>query len=103
MVEFNILGIGILSWMIFLPVLGMLVIIFIPKAYENSIKYFSLIFTFLLIVLSVILLLNYNSSMPGVNMPDSFQFREKVSWIDVPIPAVVGEGKIHIDYFLGLD
>ena len=103
MVEFNILGIGILSWMIFLPVIGMLLIVFIPKEYEKYIKYFSLVFTFLLIVLSVVLLVNYNGSFPGVNLADSFQFREKVTWIDVPIPAVVGEGKIHIDYFLGLD
>jgi NADH-quinone oxidoreductase subunit M len=101
MVQFPILGIGILSWIVFLPVLGMLVILFIPKVYEKSIKYVALVFPLLQIILSVILILNYNKDLAGINKIEGFQFIEKLSWIN--IPAVIWEGKVNIDYFMGLD
>jgi len=101
MVQFPILGIGILSWIVFLPVLGMLVLIFIPKAYEKSIKYVAMIFPILQIILSVVLLMNYNKDLVGVNKIESFQFVEKLSWIN--IPAMLWDGKINIDYIMGID
>lgn len=99
--EFKILGIGILTWLIFLPIIGMIIIAFIPKAYERSIKYVALVFPFIQIILSLVLLLNYNPGLAGVNKIEGFQFIEKFDWINVP--AILWDGRIHIEYFLGID
>ena len=101
MIEYSILGIGILSWMVFLPVIGMIIIAFIPKSSEKSIKYVALIFPLLQILLSIVLLMNYNSQLAGVNSFDTFQFREKLTWIN--IPAVIWQGNINIEYLMGID
>jgi NADH-quinone oxidoreductase subunit M len=99
--EFKILGIGILSWLIFLPILGMIVIAFIPKTYERIVKYVALVFPFIQLILSLVLLLNYNPGLAGINKIEGFQFIEKFDWINVP--AILWDGRIHIEYFLGID
>ena len=101
--EFKILGIGILSWIIFLPVLGMIVTALVPKGQEKSIKYITVFITLLQVALSVVLLMNYNGMLAGVNKMEGFQFIEKMTWIDAPVPVGLFEGRIHIDYFLGMD
>jgi NADH-quinone oxidoreductase subunit M len=101
MVELKLLGIGILTWMIFLPVVGMIVLMLIPKSSEKYAKYISVAFTSVLLILSVLMLMKYDPSKAGVNSIDGFQFVEKTTWIDVP--AFLWEGSIHVDYFLGVD
>jgi NADH-quinone oxidoreductase subunit M len=98
MPEYKILGLGILSWMIFLPILGMVITLLIPKSMTKSIKYISVFFTFLLVVLSVVLYINYDAAKAGINSFETLQFVERVSWIDVNL-----FGGIHIEYFVGLD
>jgi NADH-quinone oxidoreductase subunit M len=101
MVELKLLGIGILTWMIFLPVVGMIVLMLIPKSAEKFAKYISVAFTSFLLILSVLMLMKYDTSKAGINSIDGFQFVEKTTWIDVP--AYLWDGSIHIDYFLGVD
>ncbi|MFA7360939.1 MAG: NADH-quinone oxidoreductase subunit M [Candidatus Kapaibacterium sp.] len=101
MIEFKLLGIGILTWMVFLPVLGMITVLFVPKSAEKSIKYIAVGFTFLLLVLSVVLLCVYDPAKAGINTLAGFQFVEKLTWIDVP--AFLWDGRIKIEYFLGVD
>ncbi len=101
MIEFKLLGIGILTWMVFLPVLGMIAVLFVPKSAEKSIKYIAVGFTFLLLVLSVVLLSVYDPAKAGINTLAGFQFVEKLTWIDVP--AFLWDGRIKIEYFLGVD
>jgi len=101
MIEFKLLGIGILTWMVFLPIIGMIVVLFIPKSAEKSIKYVAVGFTSLLLVLAAVLLSKYDPSKAGVNVITGFQFVEKLSWIDVP--SLLWSGRIKIDYFLGVD
>ena len=94
-------GFPILTLLTFLPVLGMVVILFMKKEQENGIKYIALVVTGLQVVLAIILLANYNYSLGGINDESSFQFIEKFRWIE--IPGLSWLGTIKVDYFLGVD
>jgi NADH-quinone oxidoreductase subunit M len=91
----------ILSLLTFLPILGMVIVLLLPKKQVLSIKVTTLIVTAIQIVLSIILLMNFNYAAGGINDASSFQFVEKFRWIDIPGFAWIG--KIKIDYFLGVD
>ena len=91
----------ILSWITLLPILGMVIIFFIPKNQEKVIKGFTLLITSLQVVLSIIILANFNYSKGGIFDPNSFQFIEKFRWID--IAGLSWIGRIKIDYYLGID
>jgi NADH-quinone oxidoreductase subunit M len=91
----------ILSFLTFLPILGMIIILFVPKKQELSIKVTTLAVTGLQVIFAIILLMNFNYSAGGINDPNSFQFVEKFRWIEIPGFAWIG--KIKIDYFLGVD
>ncbi|MBK7227874.1 MAG: NADH-quinone oxidoreductase subunit M [Ignavibacteriales bacterium] len=91
----------ILSFLTFLPVLGMLIVLFLPKKEVQAIRITTLIVTGLQIVFSIILVMGYNYSAGGINDANSFQFKEFFNWIS--ISDFAGIGKIKIDYFLGVD
>lgn len=91
----------ILSWITLLPILGMVIILFIPKNQEKVIKGLTLLITSLQVVLSIIILANFNYSKGGIFDPSSFQFIEKFRWID--ISGLSWIGRIKIDYYLGID
>ena len=91
----------ILSLLTFLPIVGMVIVLLLPKKQELSIKVTTLIVTAIQIVLSIILLMNFNYAAGGINDASSFQFIEKFRWIDIPGFAWIGQ--IKIDYFLGVD
>jgi len=91
----------ILSWITLLPVLGMVIILFIPKTQEKSIKGLTLLITSLQVILSIFILANFNYSKGGIFDPNSFQFIEKFRWID--IAGLSWIGRIKIDYYLGID
>ncbi len=91
----------ILTFLTFLPVLGMVVILFLHKDNASAIKITTLIITALQVVLAIVLLSNFNYSLGGINDVKSFQFVERFKWIEIAgFPWV---GKIKIDYFLGAD
>src|SRR5690606_23992795 len=91
----------ILSFLTFLPILGMVIVLLLPKKQEQSIKITTLLVTGVQIILSIFLLMGYNYSAGGINDAASFQFVEKFRWIDITGFAWIG--KIKIDYFLGVD
>ena len=93
--EFTILGIGILTWITFLPVLGMVVVLLLPKGSNNAIRWTSLGVTVMQVILAVIIFARFDRTMAGM------QFVEKGSWID--IKSVAWFGRVHIEYFLGID
>jgi len=95
------IGFPILSLITFLPVLGMILILFIPKEQPKTVKYLSLAITAVQLVLAIILLANYNYGMAGIYEEKSFQFIEKFRWIN--ITGISWLGTVKIDYFLGLD
>src|SRR5664279_98874 len=101
MIEFKLLGIGILTWMVFLPVIGMIAVLFVPKSAEKSIKYIAVGFTSLLLILAAIMLSIYDPAKAGINSVAGFQFVEKMTWIDVP--AFIWDGRLKVEYFMGVD
>lgn len=102
MSELNILGIGVLSWMIFLPILGMIIVLLIPKSQTKYIKYVTVAITMILLLFGALMLTKYDASKAGVNSTETMQFVEKVPWINVDIP-LENVGKVYIEYFLGAD
>ena len=91
----------ILSFLTFLPILGMVIVLLLPKKQELSMKLITLVITGLQVILSIFLLMNYNYAAGGINDPASFQFVEKFRWIE--ISGLSWIGKIKIDYFMGVD
>ncbi len=94
-------GFPILSLVTFLPVLGMIIIMFLKKEQALTIKYTTLLITGIQLVVAVVMLLNFNYNAQGVFQQSSFQFIEKFRWIQVP--GVSWLGTVKIDYFLGVD
>jgi NADH-quinone oxidoreductase subunit M len=95
------MGLGVLSWMTFLPVVGMVVVLLLPKEQKHAIRWSSAFFTALQVILAVYIYANFNRSMAGINTESGFQFLEKGKWID--IKSVAWFGRLHIDYFMGID
>jgi len=95
------IGFPILSLITFLPVLGMILILLIPKEQPKTVKYLSLAITAIQVVLAIILLANYNYNLAGVYEEKSFQFIEKFRWIH--ITGISWLGTVKVDYFLGID
>jgi len=106
---FTILGLGPLTWITFLPIIGMIIILLIPKGKDelslkksnSTFRLITLLITGLQVVLAILIYLGYNNGLAGINTQDGMQFVEKVRWIE--IPAMPWFGKVQIDYFVGID
>jgi len=77
----------LVSYLIFLPLLGSLVLLFINKSKEDLIKYFGLFVSTLVFVISLIIYFNFDSDS------GEFQFIHKINWIK----------NINVSYFVGVD
>ncbi len=77
----------LLSLILWFPLLGILLIFFIPRERENAIKRVALLTALIDFVLSLVLLFNFDYGNP------SFQFVEKKLWLDF----------LGSYYFLGVD
>ncbi|MBI3871799.1 MAG: NADH-quinone oxidoreductase subunit M [candidate division Zixibacteria bacterium] len=78
---------GLLSWMIFLPLIGAGVIMALPKDNHRGIRAVATVAAFLPLVLAILLLAGYDPSTAA------FQFQENAAWI----PA------LNVNYHLGVD
>ena len=78
---------GILNWILWLPIIGMLGVILTPKEQTKTIRFVTLATTTITLLLSVVLYLNFDTTTAGM------QFVVKVPWIE----------QFHINYFLGID
>ncbi len=99
--ELKILNIGILSWITFLPVLGMVIVLLLPKEKEKLIKWTSLAIAFIQIVLCAVLWYYFDPNLAGINKVENFQFMERFRWID--ISGFAWTNRIIIEYFMGVD
>ena len=95
------LGVGILTWITFLPVLGILLVLLLPKEQRDAIRWTSLLATVAQLVLSLLVIGHFDKGLSGINTQEGMQFVEKATWID--IKSVTWFGRIHIEYFLGID
>jgi NADH-quinone oxidoreductase subunit M len=93
--EFTIFGIGILTWITFLPVLGMVAVLMLPKGNPSTVRWTALGVTVLQVILAVVIYTRFDRALAGM------QFVEQGTWIDVK--SVAWFGRIHIEYFLGID
>ena len=57
------LGIGYLTWITFLPVIGMIIVLLIPKAGVNAMKWTALAATVLQLVFAGLIWMNFNASL----------------------------------------
>ncbi|HLB00815.1 MAG TPA: NADH-quinone oxidoreductase subunit M [Bacteroidota bacterium] len=95
------LGLGILTWITFLPVAGMAVVLLLGKNNAQAIRWTAAVFTGAQLVIAAMIYLGFDRGMSGVNTIEGFQYVEKVSWID--IRSFSWFGNIRIEYFLGID
>ena len=106
---FDIFGAGPLTWITFLPILGMIIIAIIPTGKDEKSKEIShllfrwvtVFFTFLQLILAIVIYANYNNAMAGINNVESFQFVEKFRWVEITGLPLLGD--VRIDYFMGID
>src|SRR5258708_12951172 len=75
---------------LFLPLIGLIPILFLPKSREHQIKWVALGFSLATFALAVFLLLNFDATIPGL------QHIHKAVWLSFG-------NNIHIDYFVGVD
>jgi NADH-quinone oxidoreductase subunit M len=97
----EIAGIGILSWITFLPVVGMVIVLMLPKEKKDWLRWTALVVAALQVVLGAFLFMRFDRGLGGINTESGMQFLEKFSWIDVR--SVSWFGRLHIEYFLGID
>jgi NADH-quinone oxidoreductase subunit M len=94
-------GLGVLTWITFLPVIGIFAVLLLPKGKDDAIKWTALAATGLQLVIAFVLYASFDTGAKGINDVGSMQFVEQSSWIS--IPSTSWFGRIQIDYFLGID
>jgi NADH-quinone oxidoreductase subunit M len=85
-----VLNLNLLSWIIFLPVIGLVVIALMPKQGERTVKWVALVAALAAFILSIAVLWMFDRSSASIGL---MQFEEKIPWI----PA------INSYYHLGVD
>jgi NADH-quinone oxidoreductase subunit M len=88
----NQLGFPILSILIFLPLVGALVVAFVPRRLAHPVALGVALITFLL---SLVVVFTFQTTA-------EYQFVERVNWIEA-FPAPTGEPRFLMQYYLGLD
>jgi NADH-quinone oxidoreductase subunit M len=83
----------ILSLMTFLPLLGAVALLCVPKGKDDAVRGIAAVASFLPVLLAVRLWFVYDRTVAGVNVANQFQFVEKYSWIP----------SINVEYFMGAD
>src|SRR3989338_9043947 len=99
--DLQFLGIGVLTWITFLPILGMIAVLAVPKGNDGAMKWISAAATLAQLVLAVMIYFNFDKTLTGINSIEGMQFVQKATWIDVP--GVSWFGRIHVEYFMGVD
>jgi len=91
----------ILTIITFLPIIGMVVVLMLPKEKTKLIQGTAVVATFLQVILAVIILMVFDNTKTGINAQNTMQFVERIAWITIPHTPWFGE--IRVDYFMGLD
>jgi len=91
---------GVLSFLIFAPLLALLLITILPASMRQSYKYIALGITLVQLILSGWLYSQFDNTATGINSVEGFQFVEQLPWIRLDLGSL---GQLEIDYFLGVD
>ena len=81
------MDLNILSWIVWIPIIGMIIIFLMPRNKDNVVKIVAAVATGLQLWMTIVLWVQFDSSFIG------FQFTEKASWIP----------SFNIHYYLGVD
>ncbi len=84
---------GPLTFITFLPAVGAVIIACLPRNNHKLIQYTALFFAAVVMIIAFSLYPQFDKGAVGINDPNSFQFVEKASWIEM----------FHVDYFVGVD
>lgn len=84
---------GILSAIIFVPTIGAVLVLAIPKNRDFAIKYVAILTSFISLLLSSFVLIQYDSSIQTDMVAVQMQFVERYQWIQI----------FNVEYFLGID
>ncbi len=106
---FSFLGLGPLSLITFLPLIGMIVIALIPagksedekKKSTNMYRWITVALTGIQLIMALVIYANFNTTLPGVTDESTLQFVEKFRWIELSGMPIVGD--LKVDYFMGID
>ncbi len=91
---------GLLSVIIFLPLLFGIIILTLPSGWDKNFKYISLGLSLLQLLLATFLYFGFNPALGGVNEIAGYQFTEQAEWIRLNAGSF---GTLQIDYFIGVD
>lgn len=93
----------LLSGLIMLPLLGALIILFLPKEQTSIFRWVAVVFTGCQLFMAFQALLSSDfasESIAGVDQLSNFYYVEKYDWIDLNLGSL---GYLSIDYILGVD
>jgi NADH-quinone oxidoreductase subunit M len=79
----------------------MVIVLLLPKERRDAMRWTALLVTAVQVVLAFLALSRFDRGLAGINTEAGMQFVEKFSWID--IRSVDWIGRIHIEYFMGID
>ena len=80
---------GLLNWILWLPIVGMIGVLLLPSGKQQWVRYTSLSITGLVFLLTIVLYLSFDTTIPGMQTP----FNVSLPWIE----------SFHIYYKLGVD
>ena len=106
---FSFLGLGPLTLITFIPLIGIIAMLLIPKGKDeitqnkstNYYRWITVGFTFIQLIMALAIYSGFDWSMPGVNDESTLQFVEKYRWIELTGLPIIGD--LRIDYFMGID
>jgi len=92
---------GILSYIIFLPLLAALVVVVLPKRFESFYRLVALVGTGLTLLLAILAVSSFDSEKSGaINAESSLQMLEKSEWFSLQLGSL---GRFSVDYFVAVD
>lgn len=95
---------NLISIIVFLPLVALLVLLFVPVQFKNVFRWLTISVTFLQLILAVWLFTAFETQ-PAVTQTELIdehpvQFMEKLDWIDLNLGTL---GHLSIDYKVGVD
>ncbi len=91
---------NILTYIFLLPLLVAFLMLFVPAERWKIFRRLSISAIGVQLVLSVVLMINFNQTLMPESWSGAFQYVEKVDWINMSLGSL---GAISIEYFVGVD
>jgi len=91
---------SLLSLIVFIPLLAAGIILLIPQRFTPIVKWVALLSTSAQLVLSILLIINFDQQLSASSWGDIFQFVEKKQWILLNLGTL---GWLSAEYHVGVD